>query len=148
MVTYKKKSKTLGHNLKMRFHKTQTYLRTTQHQPTTKTTTIHTNTRYITMSSNPNTNSRTHNHNHTSPRWDNQHTFRTIVTQEEQDRARRQGLEVPFLESKLEMLNRHLLDTNHQLRIRHDEVGVLQRRVGELVQENDVLRSLHRSGCR
>jgi hypothetical protein len=100
------------------------------------------------MSSNPNTNLRTHNHNHTSPRWENQHTFRTIVTQEEQDRARRQGQEVPFLESKLEMLNRYLLDTNHQLRVKLDEVRVLQRKVGELVQENDMLRSLHRGGRR
>jgi hypothetical protein len=46
------------------------------------------------------------------------------------------------------MLNRHLLDTNHQLRVKLDEVRVLQRRVGELVQENDMLRSLHRGDRR
>jgi cell shape-determining protein MreC len=46
------------------------------------------------------------------------------------------------------MLNRHLLDTNHQLRARLDEVRALQRRVGELMQENDMLRSLHRGGRR
>jgi hypothetical protein len=141
----------------MRTHKTQTYLRTTQHQPTTKTTTTHTNTRLITMSSNP--------RNHTSPRWENQHTFRTIVTEAEQNLARRQGREVPFLESKLEMLNRHLLDTNHQLREKLDEVRVLQRKVeelqrvngglvvlnrrlgrrnGQVVQENDMSRALHK----
>jgi hypothetical protein len=109
------------------------------------------------MSSNP--------RNHTSPHWENQHTFRTIVTEAEQNLARRQGREVPFLESKLEMLNRHLLDTNHQLRGKLDEVRVLQKKVEELqrvngglivlnkrlgrknaevVQENDMLRALHR----
>lgn len=105
----------------------------------------------------------------TSPRWENQSTFRNFVSQEEQDRARRQGREVAFLESKLEMLNRHLLDTNHRLRVELDEVQVLQRRCeelgrrneglvqgnrrlgrrnGELVQENDMLRALalHRGG--
>lgn len=46
------------------------------------------------------------------------------------------------------MLNRHLLDTNHELRGKLDEVKVLQRRVGELVLENDMLRSLHRGGRR
>jgi hypothetical protein len=48
----------------------------------------------------------------------------------------------------MEMLNRHLLDTNHQLRVKLDEVRGLQRRVGELVLENDMLRSLHRGGRR
>jgi hypothetical protein len=107
--------------------------------------------------------------NHTSPRWQNQHTFRTIVTEAEQTLARRQGREVSFLGSKLEMLNRHLLDTNHQLRGKLDEVRVLQRKVeelervngglvvlnrrlgrrnGEVVQENDMLRGLHRGGRR
>jgi hypothetical protein len=91
------------------------------------------------------------------------------VTEAEQTLARRQGREVSFLESKLEMLNRHLLDTNHQLRGKLDEVRGLQRKVeelervngglvvldrrlgrrnGEVVQENDMLRGLHRSGRR
>lgn len=63
------------------------------------------------------------------------------------------------------MLNRHLLDTNHQLRQKLDELRVLQRRYeelrrvngelvttrrrlerrnGELSLENDMLRGLHR----
>ncbi|CAD0107333.1 unnamed protein product [Aureobasidium uvarum] len=109
------------------------------------------------------------NRNHTLSRWDHQTTFRNIVSAEEQDRARRHGREVPFLEAKLEMLNRHLLDTNHQLRVKLDELQVLQRRCeelgransnlaaanrrvvrrnGELVQENDMLRALHRGGRR
>lgn len=67
------------------------------------------------------------------------------------------------------MLNRHLLDTNHQLRNKLDEIAALQRRYedlnrahnnlvtthrrvarrnGELVQENDMLRALHRGGRR
>lgn len=67
------------------------------------------------------------------------------------------------------MLNRHLLDTNHQLRAKLDEIRVLQRRYeelrrvngelsttrrrlerrnGELVLENDMLRGLHRGGRR
>lgn len=67
------------------------------------------------------------------------------------------------------MLNRHLLDTNHQLRAKLDEIRLLQRRYeelrrvngelvstrrrlerrnGELVLENDMLRGLHRGGRR
>jgi FtsZ-binding cell division protein ZapB len=63
------------------------------------------------------------------------------------------------------MLNRHLLGTNHQLRGKIDEVRVLQRKVeelqrvngglvvlnrrlgrrnGQVVQENDMLRALHK----
>ncbi|KAG9604761.1 hypothetical protein KCU86_g1215, partial [Aureobasidium melanogenum] len=105
------------------------------------------------------------NRSYSNPRWDSQSTFRNIVSAEEQERARRHGREVPFLEGKLEMLNRHLLDTNHQLRAKLDELAVLQHRYeelnrahnsliathrrvarknGELVQENDMLRALHR----
>jgi len=67
------------------------------------------------------------------------------------------------------MLNRHLLDTNHQLRAKIDELRALQRRYeelrrvngelvttrrrlerrnGELVLENDMLRGLSRGGRR
>jgi len=67
------------------------------------------------------------------------------------------------------MLNRHLLDTNHQLRQKLDELRALQRRYeelrrvngelvtthrrlerrnGELVLENDMLRGLQRGGRR
>lgn len=103
------------------------------------------------------------NRNYSSPRWDYLHTFRTFVPASEQVLARHQNREVPFLESKLEVLNRHLLDTNHQLRTRLDELDVLRkkyeelqrenvelmarerrvdRRCGRLVQENDLLRGL------
>ncbi|KEQ67980.1 uncharacterized protein M437DRAFT_62339 [Aureobasidium melanogenum CBS 110374] len=109
------------------------------------------------------------NRNYSNPRWESQNTFRTIVSAEEQERARRHGREVPFLEGRLEMLNRHLLDTNHQLRAKLDELAALQNRYedlnrahnsliashrrvarknGELVQENDMLRALHRGGRR
>jgi len=145
----------------MRTYKTQAYLLTTQHKPTETKTTIRKNTHFTAMSSTP--------RNHTSPRWENQQTFRNIVTHDEQERARRQGREVPFLESRLEMLNRHLLDTNHQLRAKIDELRALQRRYeelrrvngelvttrrrlerrnGELVLENDMLRGLSRGGRR
>jgi hypothetical protein len=157
-----RKKKLDYHDSTMRFRKTQVYLRTTQHQPTTKTTTIHQNTRFVAMSSST-------PHHHTSLRWENQHTFRHLVPHSEQEQARRQGREVPFLESKLEMLNRHLLDTNHRLRVKLDEVRGLERRVeelqrrngelvqrerrlgrrnGELVQENELLRALSRGGRR
>jgi len=67
------------------------------------------------------------------------------------------------------MLNRHLLDTNHQLRQKFDELRALQRRYeelrrvngelmttrrrlerrnGELSLENDMLRGLSRGGRR
>jgi hypothetical protein len=67
------------------------------------------------------------------------------------------------------MLNRHLLDTNHRLRVKLDELRAMERRVeelqrrngelvqrerrlgrrnGELVQENDLLRALSRGGRR
>ena len=67
------------------------------------------------------------------------------------------------------MLNRHLLDTNHRLRQKLDELRVMERRVeelrrrngemvqrerrlgrrcGELVQENELLRALGRGGRR
>ncbi|KEQ72038.1 hypothetical protein M436DRAFT_73767 [Aureobasidium namibiae CBS 147.97] len=145
----------------MRTYKIQDYLLITQHKPTETKTTIRKNTHFTVMSSAP--------RNHTSPRWENQQTFRNIVTHEEQERARRQGREVPFLESRLEMLNRHLLDTNHQLRAKLDELHVLQRRYeelrrvngelmttrrrlerrnGELSLENDMLRGLSRGGRR
>ncbi|KAH0020892.1 hypothetical protein KCU78_g6314, partial [Aureobasidium melanogenum] len=86
------------------------------------------------------------NRNYSNPRWDLQSTFRTIVSAEEQERARRHGCEVPFLEGKLEMLNRHLLDTNHQLRAKLDELAVLQHRtqdfeIDELEQENRALKA-------
>lgn len=144
----------------MRTLKTHTYLRTTQNQPTKQIITIHSNTRTVTMPG---------SRNYSNPRWESQNTFRTIVSAEEQERARRHGREVPFLEGKLEMLNRHLLDTNHQFRNKLDEVAALQRRYedlnrahnnlfathrrvarrnGELVQENDMLRALHRGGRR
>lgn len=145
----------------MHTYKTQAYLLTTQHNPTETKTTIRKNTHFAAMSSSP--------RHHTSPRWQNQSTFRTIVPHEEQDQARRQGREIPFLESRLEMLNRHLLDTNHQLRQKLDELRALQsrydelrrvngevvlrnrrleRRNGELVLENDMLKGLHRGGRR
>ncbi|CAD0083222.1 unnamed protein product [Aureobasidium vineae] len=123
----------------MRSLKTNTYLRTAQHPtPTTKTTTIHTHSKTITMSGG------TANRNYASPHWDHQTTFRNIVSEEEQDRARRHGREVPFLEAKLEMLNRHLLDTNHQLRAKLDELQVLQRRCEELGRVNSNLVAANR----
>ncbi|KAI4736282.1 hypothetical protein E4T50_13220 [Aureobasidium sp. EXF-12298] len=93
------------------------------------------------------------NRSYPNLRWDSQSTFRTIVSAEEQERARRHGREVPFLEGKLEILNRHLLDTNHQLRAKLDELAAVQhrrvaRKNGELAQENDMLRALHRGGRR
>ncbi|KAH0274900.1 hypothetical protein KCU91_g4935, partial [Aureobasidium melanogenum] len=132
------------HSITMRTLKTHTYLRTTQNQPTKQITTIHSNTRTVTMSG---------NRSYSNPRWESQSTFRNIVSSEEQKRARKYGREVPFLEGKLEMLNRHLLDTNHQLRAKLDELAALQhrrvaRKNGELVQENDMLRALHRGGRR
>lgn len=150
----------LVQSITMRTLKTHTYLRTTQNQPTKQITTIHSNTRTVTMSG---------SRSYSNPRWDSQSTFRTIVSAEEQERARRHGREVPFLEGKLEMLNRHLLDTNHQLRAKLDELAALQHRYeelnrahnsliathrrvarknGELAQENDMLRALHRGGRR
>ncbi|KAK6006722.1 hypothetical protein QM012_005730 [Aureobasidium pullulans] len=142
----------------MRTLKTHIYLRTTQNQPTKQITTIHSNTRTVTMSG---------SRNYSNPRWDSQDTFRTIVSSEDQERARRHGREVPLLESRLEMLNRHLLDTNHRLRAKLDELAALQHRYdelnrahsnlisshrrvarknGELIQENDMLRALPRGG--
>ncbi|KAI4718251.1 hypothetical protein E4T48_05533 [Aureobasidium sp. EXF-10727] len=111
----------------------------------------------------------THHIHHPSPHRPHQPTFRALVSTQDQDRARRHGREVPFLESQLEVLNRHLLDTNRQLRVKLDEVQALQRRCaelervngnlvaanrrvvarnGELVQENDMLRALYRRGRR
>ncbi|THX94590.1 hypothetical protein D6D03_09587, partial [Aureobasidium pullulans] len=66
--------------------------------------------------------------NYTSPRWNNLSTFRTIVPISSQLHARNQNREIPFLESRLEILNRHLLDTNHELRTKIDELEVWKKK--------------------
>ncbi|THZ55873.1 hypothetical protein D6C85_10661 [Aureobasidium pullulans] len=77
--------------------------------------------------------------NYTSPRWNNLSTFRTIVPISSQLHARNQNREIPFLESRLEILNRHLLDTNHELRTKIDELEVWKKKCGELKRENEGL---------
>jgi hypothetical protein len=77
--------------------------------------------------------------NYTSPRWNNLSTFRTIVPISSQLHARNQNREIPFLESRLEILNRHLLDTNHELRTKIDELEAWKKRCGELKRENEGL---------
>lgn len=77
--------------------------------------------------------------NYTSPRWNNLSTFRTIVPISSQLHARNQNREIPFLESRLEILNRHLLDTNHELRTKIDELDAWKKRCGELKRENEGL---------
>ncbi|KEQ83283.1 hypothetical protein M438DRAFT_381819 [Aureobasidium pullulans EXF-150] len=77
--------------------------------------------------------------NYTSPRWNNLSTFRTIVPISSQLHARNQNREIPFLESRLEILNRHLLDTNHELRTKIDELEAWKKKCGELKRENEGL---------
>ncbi|KAI5239165.1 hypothetical protein E4T47_07152 [Aureobasidium subglaciale] len=115
-------------------HRNQVTLRTTARQlPNNITTTTYIHSKCATMSS---------GRNHTDPRWEHQTTFRTVVSQEEQERARRHGCEVPLLESRLEMYE--------ELNRAHNNLVASNRRVarknGELVQENDMLRGLHRNG--